>query len=295
MVALDSPYTGTGSWLRGNLHAHTTESDGSRSPERVIADYAARGYDFLAVSDHDTFVDPAAHREATGMALVPAVEVSTAGPHLLHVGARRAVDPDPDRQAVVDGIGSDGGFAVANHPNWGESFAHWPHEELERVEGYRGVEIYNGLIEQHPGAALATDRWDRLLSAGRRVWGFANDDAHRGWEVGRAWNVVRAEERTPAAVLEALAAGRFYASTGVSIREITVGDAEIAVETADADCLRLVSDHGVVQQTVDGPSATFRVPGDLVHRRESGHTYLRVECVGDAGEMAWTQPAFLTE
>jgi hypothetical protein len=291
MAELVTPYAGGETWLRGNLHAHSTNSDGVRGPDRVVEDYAARGYDFLAVSDHDTLTDSTEYRSRRGPVVLPAVEVSANGPHLLHVGASDAVTPDPDRQSVVDAVGDDGGIAVPAHPNWGETFDHWSHADLERIEGYDGIEIYNGLIEGHPGAATATDRWDRLLSAGRRVWGFANDDAHRPWEVARAWNVVQVDERTPEAILNALASGRFYASTGVTVRRIDVAGDALAVETADADRIRLVSDHGVVQQTVTAPEATFRIPDQLL----SGgpHSYVRVECLGAGGETAWLQPMFL--
>jgi len=39
--------------LRGNLHAHTTFSDGVRSPGALVAEYESLGYDFLAITDHD--------------------------------------------------------------------------------------------------------------------------------------------------------------------------------------------------------------------------------------------------
>jgi hypothetical protein len=291
MTELRTPYAEDGSWFRGNLHAHSTNSDGVRTPEHVIEDYAARGYDFLAVSDHDTFTDPSEYQSESTLTLVPAVEVSANGPHTLHVGATEAVSPQENRQAVLDAIHEDGGIAVPAHPNWQETFAHWPHDELERVEGYAGIEIYNGLIEHHPGEATATDRWDRLLSTGRRAWGFANDDSHRPWEVARGWNVVRASEPTLEAILNALVSGSFYASTGVTVRGIDVSGDRLAVETDDADRIRLVSDYGVVQQTVAGPTATFRVPDHLVHRDE--HSYVRVECLGRGGAMAWLQPMFL--
>jgi hypothetical protein len=292
MIALDHPYGGDGHWLRGNLHAHTTESDGRRDPELVVRDYAARGYDFLALTDHDVFTDPALYESDTGLVLLPGVEVSANGPHLLHLDASGPVSPDADRQRVVDAVGNDDGIAIPAHPNWQEAFAHWPQEELQRVTGYAGIEIFNGLIEHHPGAALATDRWDQLLAAGRQVWGFATDDSHRATEVGKGWIVVQAREREPKAILDAIAAGRFYASTGVSLQTIEVADGSITVETADADRIRLVSDHGVVQQTVDGPVATFRVPEQLVYRED--HTYVRVECLGRGGDCAWLQPMFLS-
>ena len=52
MTRLRHPYAvdGTGEWLRGNLYAHTVESDGVRSPAEVVADYDRRGYDFLAIT-----------------------------------------------------------------------------------------------------------------------------------------------------------------------------------------------------------------------------------------------------
>lgn len=291
MLTIRSPYAESGSWLRGNVHAHTTESDGDRSPERVIDDYAARGYDFLAISDHDTLVDPNEYRSRTDMELLPAVEVSADGPHLQHVGASRVVDPDEDRQVVVDEVADGDGFVIANHPKWLHEYEHWPRADLERIEGFAGVEIYNGLIEHHAGAATATDRWDWLLSKGRRLWGIAADDSHRGGDVARGWTVVQVDKRTSGAIIEALRGGRFYSSTGVTVEEIRVDDGEVTVETADADRLRLISDYGVVQQTVDSPVATFRIPEQLVWGGD--HTYVRVECLGSGSDVAWTQPMFL--
>ena len=40
------------SWFRGNLHTHTTVSDGRKTPDETAAIYRAAGYDFLALTDH---------------------------------------------------------------------------------------------------------------------------------------------------------------------------------------------------------------------------------------------------
>ena len=57
-------------WLKGNLHCHTTVSDGDAGPEEVCRLYAAKGYDFLAITDHSVLVDPRdiAH---DGLLLIP--------------------------------------------------------------------------------------------------------------------------------------------------------------------------------------------------------------------------------
>src|SRR2546427_11893040 len=43
-------------WLRGNLHAHTTYSDGVKTPQELLAEYEALGYDFLAITDHEDLI-----------------------------------------------------------------------------------------------------------------------------------------------------------------------------------------------------------------------------------------------
>ena len=41
-------------WWKGNLHTHSLWSDGDEFPEMVVDWYRTRGYDFLAISDHNT-------------------------------------------------------------------------------------------------------------------------------------------------------------------------------------------------------------------------------------------------
>ena len=48
MILLDSAKP----FYKANFHLHTTNSDGRRSPEEVIALYREQGYDVLAITDH---------------------------------------------------------------------------------------------------------------------------------------------------------------------------------------------------------------------------------------------------
>ena len=76
---IEHPYQNLsgGRWLVGNLHAHTTASDGERDHQVVIDDYAGRGYGFLAISDHDihTSLEDYEQYDAQGMILVPAMKL----------------------------------------------------------------------------------------------------------------------------------------------------------------------------------------------------------------------------
>ena len=40
-------------WFKGNIHTHTTESDGDETPEKVVRWFRRHGYDFLVLSDHN--------------------------------------------------------------------------------------------------------------------------------------------------------------------------------------------------------------------------------------------------
>jgi hypothetical protein len=46
-----------GPWLRGNLHTHSFWSDGDQFPEVALLWYRDHGYDFVAVSDHNTITE----------------------------------------------------------------------------------------------------------------------------------------------------------------------------------------------------------------------------------------------
>lgn len=45
--------------LKGQLHTHTTISDGTLRPQEVADAYASMGFDFLAFTDHDHLLRPA--------------------------------------------------------------------------------------------------------------------------------------------------------------------------------------------------------------------------------------------
>ncbi|MSR60212.1 MAG: hypothetical protein EXS05_21665 [Planctomycetaceae bacterium] len=133
-----------------------------------------------------------------------------------------------------------------NHPNFGFGVTA---EDLMRVRGENFFEVYNG----HPGVNNAGDDqhasaeriWDIILTSRLTelqlplMFGLATDDGHsyheipsRNSEPGRGWVMVLADELTPAALIDALERGRFYASSGVQLSEVSTSPTrmEIAVK-----------------------------------------------------------------
>ncbi len=290
-MRIDHPYenlTG-GQWVRGNLHAHTNRSDGARPAQAVIDDYAGRGHDFLMLSDHDLFtgLEDYARLDSRGMVLIPGNEITANGPHMLHVNATRKIEPHANRQRAIDEAVADRGFVVLNHPNWQARFDHFPLAQMSSLSGYTGVEIYNGVIGVLAGSPYALNKWDLLLSAGRRVWGFANDDSHSAsGQCGLGWNVAYVREKTADAIVSALAAGCFYASTGVVISRIEVDGKRIRIATENADRIVALSTYAQRVKWVDAAEMEVDVP-------ETGG-YLRFTCWGRGESFAWTQPFFIT-
>jgi len=276
-----------GQWLKVNLHAHTTMSDGKCTRQQVVDDYADRGYDALMVADHDvtTLVEDYMKLDSRGLLLIPGNEISANGQHLLHVNGTIPIRPIPQRQTVIDNASKEDDFVIVNHPNFGDNFDHCPMRLLRQWTGYVGIEIYNGIVNLATGNPYATDKWDMLLSEGRRIWGLANDDSHSPETIGTGWNEVFARQRTAEDVLEAILAGRFYATTGIAITDIAVEDMTVTIRTDAADHIVASGMLGRQIASVNDAQITVDVP-------ETG-IYVRFTCYGPHNTRAWTQPFFV--
>ena len=110
-------------WLKGNLHTHTTRSDGRRSPEDTVALYRENGYDFIALTDHWTVSET---RDGGGILELSGCEYDIGGDpragiyHIVGAGLKK--DPQLKRgtpaQDIIDAIRDAGGFPILAHPAW---------------------------------------------------------------------------------------------------------------------------------------------------------------------------------
>ena len=298
-------------WYKGNLHTHTTESDGDAEPEKVVSWFRRHGYDFLVLSDHNhrTILDYSrGKRRFRRPLMIPGEEVTVSilngsvPVHINGIGISRVVEPIdagevvPTIQANVNAILQAGGIASVNHPNFGWAF---DHTALKQVSGASLLEVFNGLPETNvyggPGRPSNEEIWDGVLSASRVIFGVATDDSHHYSDFssersnpGRGWVKVRASELSKDAIVEALASGDFYASTGVSFAELSLSQESIhlAIE-AEKDYVYAISftgRNGVLLAESGGLEATYRVRGD--------EGYVRATARSSSGARAWTQPVF---
>ncbi len=296
-------------WYRGNLHAHTINSDGDSPPYDVMAWYKRNGYQFLAITDHNTFTDPALFdtNPSDTFLLIGAEEVTNAKTvHLNAIGINKVVPPQAGAtvpeilQAAIDAIRAQGGIPLINHPNFRWAFTA---REMLPLKGAVLVEIASG----HPAVNHAGDglvptteqMWDELLSAGMRVFGVSVDDAHNFRQEftidrsnpGRGWVVARAAALTRENILAALSTGDFYASTGVSLKDVrsTPDSLTVEIQTAPSDPKRyqvvFIGKGGRTLAVSRENPASYRLMGS------EGYVRARIE---DSGSLrAWTQPVFV--
>jgi len=297
----DTPYR----WLRGNHHGHSTVSDGHLSPEENVRLYEEAGYDYLAFSEHDTLLDVRPLQPATSMCLVPAIEVTSSDNQtLLYLGADREL---PARtltpKQIMDEVHAAGGLFIYDHPNWQPRPDYTTDALLDTMTGLCGMEIYTGVIERLSGEANATNRWDRLLSKGWQVYGHGTDDQHEPIDHFLAWNCVQWPENEPVSwrsIVDACHAGRFYASTGVSIQQVGVrSDGQEITLQSDADEIWWIMRDGIVAQKFTSGSCVITMD-EFQHwagtpENLSESIYIRAECQGHGHAKAWTQPFWIKD
>ena len=296
------PFAQPGRFYRGNLHGHSTNSDGAWSPAEYMRQYRQNGYDFVALTDHCTDVhgfDISDTREfrrddfttLLGAELHPGQMESGSAWHLLAVGL--PLDFETHREgdtgaSVARRVMAAGGFVAATHPNWyAQTVA-----DYETLDAADAVECYNGGCDMESDRGYSWHFIDMLLHRGHRVGAIATDDVHAGAGLGdfmRGWVYVKAEALRPEALLQALKAGHYYASTGPQLHHVEfLGRGKLAVECSPARQI-LVSGEGAGALRVSGGGlrgAEFDV-SDVESR------WLRVTVRDDAGGRAWTNPLWL--
>ncbi|MBI5724217.1 MAG: CehA/McbA family metallohydrolase [Planctomycetes bacterium] len=284
-MELTNPYSGLGGrWLKCALHVHTINSDGSQHPHEVVRDYRARGFDVVALTDHNAV--PTAEQMAVpdcDAIVLPGCEYrGNRDSELGVIGVRAALPLGQDVRQCLDAAVESGGFVVYNHPTW--HIHHWPIWYMLKLRTAHALEVYNAVVEWLPGPAECTDKWDRLLTSGYRVHGIATDDAHHPDQRDKGWVMVDSARQAPA-VVEALKAGRFYSSTGVVVRDIRLEGGRLTVESENAGEIRFYADRGCVRSRQEGPSATYEIG--------EADIFVRAELLGCGGRKAWTNAIFV--
>lgn len=284
---------------KGNLHMHTTVSDGTKSPEYAISIYKEAGYDFISITDHRV---TSKGGEYEGMLLIPGAEWDNCRKkggevfHILSIGTESDLGlsayyklSEPGKcdelspESVVARIKKAGGLAILAHPNW----SLMDPADIKRVEGIDAVEIYNS-VSAPPWNA---DRADSSLYFD--LWGTkgillnctASDDSH--WYSGeetKSYTMVFADELSNEAVIAAIKSGNAYASRGPRFESVSYDEKKIEIKCSeDVERIIVYSDAVWVNPRVfDHPC------GKAVYDISPNDSCIRIELIDKEGRKAWT-------
>ena len=282
-------------FFKGNLHCHTTNSDGKLTPEECKAFYREHGYDFLSITDHRKLGEET-HME-DGMLVLCGMEMDYFLPgevvHLVGVGLSEELnqhDVTRNMQTYIDLVNRYDGRVIIAHPAWSLNTV----TTLSGLHGLTAAEIYNS-ASTYPWNGDRADSSNVLDAAAAHGTFFnfvASDDSH--WyngEAGRSFTMVQADELTKESLFKAIDEGRFYCSQGPEIRQITVEDERIHVECSEAE--RVIFYSNLVwanDRCVVKPGMT---EAEYIARPENGETFVRIQVMDKEGRSAWSNPILL--
>ncbi|MCL4834717.1 MAG: CehA/McbA family metallohydrolase [Caldilineaceae bacterium] len=152
----------------GNIHMHTTHSDGVGDFEELVQAAAGAGLHFVFVTDHNTLVRESEEGYRHGVLTLVGEEVhdpnlNPPGNHLLCLGVEQDVTHlGSHPQKLIDGVNSQGALPFLAHPI--ERFTdliptHYPWRNWE-VQDFHGIELWNYMSDFR---GMVHSKWQALV------------------------------------------------------------------------------------------------------------------------------------
>lgn len=288
---------GSGNWYKGNTHAHTTKSDGGRSPSETAAGYAAKGYDFLAISDHERFENNA-DIDVKGLTVIPAIERSLNGKEFrsVHlVGLKHNAEPYRTFGADLDNVSpqiicnemiNDGLYVILAHPVWSRMY----YEDLYKFSGFSAVEVLNYGCKVMNDTGYAQSYWDDMLRKGIKVNAIASDDGHRKNQTDHygGFVMVKAENKDAESIINSLKSGNYFSSEAPLFKDIYFENGFVNVECSPCREINFIAFESFgLQVSSESPTLNF-----AQYKINGLEKYVRIELVDNRGLKAWSNPIY---
>lgn len=289
------------------LHCHSTRSDGHKTPEQVMAAYAASGYDVLALTDHWRWNDNSVYtyQKPDGtpgqMRILSGAEYNVGGSdasdgvyHILGIGCTRnpglsaAFQNDPTTTPlekalhITQCIRAAGGIAVLAHPAWSLNTP----EQIRVLGPMDATEIYNSVSECHmsdrPYSGVIIDQ---MATEANYLPLLATDDSHYyDGDQCRGMIMVDADVADEVGILQAIRQNQFYATMGPEIHLERLDDQTVCVRCSSAIKVAFLSNIVWTDgRMVRGQDLTY-----ATYTRKPGERYIRAEILTKEGLSAWS-------
>jgi predicted metal-dependent phosphoesterase TrpH len=193
--------------LKVDLHTHTADDPSDRIPYQTheLIDRAADlGFNALAITLHDRQLDTAPYRAYAAsrrIVLVPGVERTIDGRHVLLLNYSQAAESVDSFEALARLREREPGLVIAPHPFFPAASA--LRGALARHAHLFDAVEWNGMFTRYVNFNAPAERWARRH--GKPM--VANADVHRLEQLGKTYTLVDADP-DPGAICEAITAGR---------------------------------------------------------------------------------------
>ncbi|WP_105615439.1 PHP domain-containing protein [Vallitalea okinawensis] len=308
-------------FFKGSTHTHTTFSDGRYTPKEVLKIYKDRGYDFLAISDHNRFIS---NFDALIMELIVLCgceltfylserklpihinvifkdEKTRYRYFMGEAGFKYHVHSYEELNEFLEPI--EEAIITLNHPR--TSYINY--DDILKLTALTSIEVYNhgSCIRANNGVALS--HYTYALAKGCNLLAISADDFHAKEKVKYikpsielvdrhigGFISVQADDSTKNKIFSSIQNGRYYASMGPEIRHLEIINGEIYMECssvsyirfyANKDLLKIERGDNLTSSSIDLAPIDFLVEG----KGFIGKTqYLFIEIEDAEGKLAWT-------
>ncbi|RUO72266.1 phosphotransferase [Pseudidiomarina sediminum] len=307
-------------WYRGDLHAHSGQSDGWCQSKRAqkVACPTEQGLsraerlqlDFIAFTEHNSragFADVARLQPFyDNLLMLPGREITTFYGHANVLGESGFIDfrmTDNDFTAIQKQINNQA-ITIINHPNLpsGEQCMGCGWQADANYNAVQAIEVANSsTLAKAGGKGLATTLWHQLLDQGYRLSATAGSDNHNPHELFQKWEaitVIEADNLSAEALYRGIRDGRAFIdlqNQGASYLNFnaTQGEQQVAMggvleyHPQQPLTLMLATDIEGSYWKVITSNATYEIPyTDIPHQLPAGidSAWLRVELYSEAAE-----------
>ena len=277
--------------FKGQLHIHTTNSDGAYTPEEALEAYKKNGYDFIAFTEHNSFTPGGMH---DGVLVIGGIELDKniieekyrAAHHIIGIDldGERFVLPErgADPQKLIDALKAAGGMVIYAHPAWSMVSA----EEIKPLRGIDAVEVMNGVSQVFHERGDSSQQMDKLVSEGYVYNMVASDDVHY-YKGELAYTATYAVCDSLEGVCGALRSGSTYCSTGPRFKSLYAENGKIFVECTEAEKILFMSD--IFYSSRERFHVSEGEPFTCASYTPCANdTHIRVEIVDKNGRKAWS-------
>ncbi|MDD3277310.1 MAG: PHP domain-containing protein [Lachnospiraceae bacterium] len=320
-------FSKSGNWYKGNLHSHTTNSDGMLTPEESVKLFKDHGYHFLCFSEHDKYTDYRRQFDCDDFVMLPGMEASAIlydsegsglrqkvhhihgimGTEEMQKNARLPLyqhgqlhevhkyfgswDGAKAAQKLADEMNAHGMITTYNHPIWSRV----REEEFIHTQGIWALEIFNYNTVNESNTGYDETYWDVMLREGIKMKAFASDDNHNEGMFDDAcggYIVVKADKLTHEDIVSNMLKGNYYSSAGPEIYDWGIKDSVAYVDCSPVYRIDFIAGN-IVNDGVTKMCDSYEKTNSHGEYELKGHeSYVRVKCTDKYGRTAWSNPLF---